>query len=457
MNRIDTALAPHTLRQYALLADGERGCVVGPRGEYAWMCFPAWDSESVFTDLLGAAGSYTVTPAHRHVWGGAYEEGTLIWRSRWVTTSSTLECREALTFPGQPRTAILLRRLSPVHGVTPVHIALDPCRAYGRKALSALHQSDGVWTARLGDLRVRWSGAPEAHVEKRSGRNSLVMDITVDTGAQRDLVLELSLDPLSDVPPDASDLWSATEGAWRTHAPHLQLACAERDARHAYDVLRGLTSSHGGMVAAVTTSLPERADAGRNYDYRYAWVRDQCYAGVAAAAAGGEQILDDAVRFVGERLLDHGDHMHPAYRADGGRVPAESDVDVPGYPGAPIVHVGNHAARQFQLDAFGEALLLLAAAARCDRLESDGWKAADAAAAAIERRWQEDDAGLWELENRRWTHSRLACVAGLRGIAGVAPGAAQSRWLALADRILADVAASSLHPSGRWQRSPADP
>ncbi|WP_436843700.1 glycoside hydrolase family 15 protein [Streptomyces hundungensis] len=88
---------------------------------------------------------------------------------------------------------------------------------------------------------------------------------------------------------------------------------APEDARHAYTVLRGLTSSSGGMVAAATTSLPERAEAGRNYDYRYVWIRDQCYAGQAAAAAGGHPLLDDAVRFISARLHEDGAAMAPAY------------------------------------------------------------------------------------------------------------------------------------------------
>jgi GH15 family glucan-1,4-alpha-glucosidase len=71
-------------------------------------------------------------------------------------------------------------------------------------------------------------------------------------------------------------------------------------------VLAGLTSGGGGMVAAATTSLPERAAEGRNYDYRYVWILDQCYAGQAVARAGGDQLMDDAVRFVSQRLLEHG-------------------------------------------------------------------------------------------------------------------------------------------------------
>src|SRR6201996_5887792 len=76
---------PRVLREYALVADGERGAVIGPDGSVAWLCAPRWDSPAVFSGLLGGAGRYTVAPADPwHVWGGYYEPGTLIWRSRWV-------------------------------------------------------------------------------------------------------------------------------------------------------------------------------------------------------------------------------------------------------------------------------------------------------------------------------------------------------------------------------------
>ena len=71
---------PHPLRDYALLADGERGAILGPQGEIVWMCAPRWHSDAVFASLIGGAGSYGVTPAGRYVWGGYYEQGTLIWR-----------------------------------------------------------------------------------------------------------------------------------------------------------------------------------------------------------------------------------------------------------------------------------------------------------------------------------------------------------------------------------------
>ena len=240
--------------------------------------------------------------------------------------------------------------------------------------------------------------------------------------------------------------------------PELSRTVAPRDARHACAVLSGLTSETGAMVAAATTSLPERAREGRSYDYRYAWVRDQCYAGEAAARAGVLHLMDDAVRFVGARLLEDGPRMKPAYTTAGDAVPDPQRLELPGYPGGTDI-VGNHANTQFQLDTFGEALLLFAAAARHDRLDGDGWRAAHAAADAIRTRWQESgvDAGVWELDPHDWTHSRLICAAGLRGIAASAPqGGHGEDWRALAEQIIADTAAHATHRSGRWQRSRDD-
>ncbi|KAB7847227.1 glycoside hydrolase family 15 protein [Streptomyces mobaraensis] len=450
-------LAPQPLRQYALLADGERGVIVGPRGEYAWMCAPRWDSDAVFSTLVGGTGVYLVTPVGRCVWGGYYEEGTLIWRSRWVTDAGIVECREALAFPGDPHHAVLLRRIMPCRHPARMSVALEPCAAFGRYPLRGFtRRAPGVWAGHAGDLAVRWSGRfPEPRPADGGGRR-LVTELTVEAGECLDLVLEIGDRRLPDRPPDPDALWRATEDAWHAAVPPLDGVVARTDARRAYTVLRGLTGSSGGMVASATTSLPERAEEGRNYDYRYVWIRDQCYAGQAVAAAGDTALLDDAVRFVTARLHEDGPRMAPAYTMDGRVIPDERELDLPGYPGG-FDRVGNKVSGQFQLDAFGEALLLLGTAARLDRLDADGWRAAGIAADTIARRGDEPDAGVWELRPRRWAHSRLACAAGLRRAAGAAPGGRAAEWSALADRLVADTAAHCLHPSGRWQRSPEDP
>jgi hypothetical protein len=450
---------PHVLREYALIADGERGALIGPRGDISWMCLPRWHSGAVFASLIGGGGVYAVTPAGRFVWGGYYEPGTLIWRSHWITTGGATECREALAFPGDVHCGVILRRLTAPGGPAMVRVVLDPRAAFGRRGLrSARRDEAGWWTGRAGGLYLRWSGdVGSARVDRGRRGPRLLMDLSVPRGEHRDLVLELSDRPFAQPPAEPGWLWQGTEEQWARAVPPLDHVLATRDARHAYAVMRGLTSSSGGMVAAATTSLPERAEAGRNYDYRYAWVRDQCYAGQSAAAAGAYQLLDTAVGFVCRQLHTDGPKLAPAYAVDGGRVPDQRRLGLPGYPGGYDL-AGNWVTRQFQLDAFGEALLLLAAAGRHGRLDTDGWQAAEIAASAIADRWQEPDAGIWELEDQAWTHSRLTCVAGLRAAAAArnSPRLAAA-WSGLADTILADTAAHATHRSGRWQRSPADP
>ncbi|MFB7909879.1 glycoside hydrolase family 15 protein [Kitasatospora sp. NPDC056076] len=443
----------HVLREYALLADGERGALIGPRGDVAWMCAPRWDSEAVFSTLIGGGGVYAVTPVEEpFVWGGSYEDATLIWRSRWVTTSQVVECREALAFPADPHTARILRRVQAVDGDTRVRVVLDPRAGFGRYRISRLRRRDHTWTARCGPLYLRWSGLPEAAERTRGGLHAV---ITVPDGAHRDLVLEISDQSLPDHLPEPDQAWSATTESWRQAVPAITGTIADRDARHAYTVLRGLTSHGGGMVAGATMSLPERAEAGRNYDYRYAWIRDQCFTGQAVADHGPHPLLDDALSFVTERVLADGPNLKPAYTVTGGPVPDERSLSLRGYPGG-ADKVGNWVNRQFQLDALGEVLALFAAAARHDHLQSEHWRAVETTVAAIVERGHEPDAGIWELDNHRWAHSRLTCVAGLRAISAHAGAAQGAQWTRLADRILADTAAECLHPSGRWQRAPDD-
>ncbi|MFJ6087783.1 glycoside hydrolase family 15 protein [Streptomyces sp. NPDC092369] len=450
---------PQALHDYAFLADGERGALVGPRGEIAWLCAPRWHSGAVFSTLIGGTGLYAVTPRGRFVPGGHYEEGSLIWRSRWVTEDEIVECREALGFPAERGRLVLLRRLRATEGPARVRVVLHPVAEYGtRPVREARRDDDGVWTAQVGDLHLRWSGGGNASLcEADSTGGQFTLDLDLDAGQRHDLVLELSEFPLWDAPlPIPSTEWSRTERAWSDAVPALDNTVAARDARQAYAVLRGMTSADGGMVAAATTSLPERSEAGRNYDYRYAWIRDQCIAGQAMAAAGQHPLLDEAVGFVSARLHEDGPKLKPAYTVDGGPVPDQRTLDLPGYPGG-FDRIGNHVNRQFQLDAFGEALLLFAAAARHDRLDRNGQQAAEIAVAAIMAHWNEPDAGIWELDERAWTHSRLICAAGLRRIADMAPDATRtSEWTELADTILAHTTAHALHPDGHWQRAQDD-
>ncbi|WP_235215567.1 glycoside hydrolase family 15 protein [Phaeacidiphilus oryzae] len=472
--------SPGALRDYALIADGERGALLGPHGEFAWMCAPRWDSDAVFAGLLGGPGEYSVSPLQRCVPGGAYRPGSLIWTSQWTVDGGTVTCRDALALPSDPHTAVVLRRVG-VQGLeVPVRVRLAPAAGFGEYGASELTRNDGgAWTARLGPLWLRWTGAEAARpVSPGRGQPGPVLELTLHPapGEQHDLVLEISERPFTGPAPDPEQAWKATEDAWSAEVPPLDGVLARRDARQAYAVLRGLTSSAGGMAAAATTSLPEQvspdsqgpdedADSGSSYDYRYAWIRDQSWAALALCASGSPQpLLGRQLRFLIERVLQDGPRLAPAYTVYGGTLPPQRPLHLPGYPGSHDV-LGNRAGSQFQLDAFGEVLLLLATAARQGLLDdsaapegSDGWAAARTALDAVRERWQEPDSGVWELGPRMWTQSRLACVSGLRALAGSGgPRGLCEEAAELADRLLDWAGRNAVHPSGCWQRAVDDP
>ena len=308
----------------------------------------------------------------------------------------------------------------------------------------------GAWTARTGPLQLRWTGASGAQVDQAE---RLCLDLTLDSGTHHDFVLEIS-DQALGAPIDPDQAWHATSRSWRSAIPRLDSSVAPRDARHAYAVLRGLTSRDYGMVAAATMSLPERTGTSTNYDYRYAWIPDQCFAGLAVAADGGHPLLGDSVAFVTARLLADGDRLTPAYLVSGSPVPSEQPLDLPGYPGGADIR-GNHVRNQFQLNGLGESLLLLAAAVHRDMLDSDGWAAAQVAVQVIQQHWDKPDAGIWELDDQWWTHSRLSCIAGLQQAAAVGPRADANRFDELADIIYRETV-RRCGGRGYWQRTDAD-
>ncbi|MEU0337467.1 glycoside hydrolase family 15 protein [Streptomyces bobili] len=448
----DGVCPPWVLRDYAVLADGERGAVVDPEGRIVWLCAPRWHSDAVFSALIGGGGCYGVEPGDRwHVWGGYYEDGTLIRVSRWVTADSVIECRDALAMPATADRLVLLRRMRVEKGETRLRVTLDARPGFGAGRLRDPRLADDVWTADAEGLRLRLLGAHTAAWDPESGLRG---EFRLRKGEQHDLVLELSERERTDrLEPE--ELWAATEDAWRRTVPDCSELAAPRDARHAYAVLRGLTSSSGGMVAAATTSLPERADTGRNYDYRFAWIRDQCYAGLAVATHGPHDLLDTAVRFTAERILADGKGLHPAYTVDGRPVPDERRLRLRGYPGGDD-RTGNQAADQFQLDAFGEALQLFAAAAHHDRLTPEAEQAVMVAVDAAEDNWRRPDASLWELDDRWWTQSRLSMVAGLREVGRVLPGETGKRCTDLADAVYTETRRRCLRQDGRWRRAADD-
>lgn len=407
-------MRPVVLREHALIADGERGAVVGPHGNIAWLCVPRWHDEPVFSSLTGGQGQYIITPTDTwRVWGGAYEPGSLIWQGKWVTQNAVIECENLLAYPATVDVVVISRRIRAISGVAKVSVYLHPASGFtGNTLCQAQLDDDGIWHGQVDDLYLRWQGAEHA-VQADDG--GLQFEVELAEGQEQLLTLELSRKPLPKQPVTPEEVPASTRWSWQRTVANIPRPDKSDDIRQSYAVLTGMTSQDHGMVAAATTSLPEREHAHRDYDYRYSWIRDQCYVGQAVAKLGPNPLLDAALRFITDRILEDGEELKPAYRVDGGAVPQQHDI-----------------------------------------LDASCWQAVRLCRDIIENHWQQPDAGIWELHDAYWTHSRLSCVAGLRSITMQMDSGEAASFEALADTIMAEISTSCVREDGAWaQRSDA--
>ena len=432
--------APHVLREYAFLADGERGALVGPRGDISWLCAPRWESGSVFSSLIGGRGVYSVTPQATYVWGGYYEPGTLIWRSRWVTHDGTVECREALAYPGDRDRLVLMRRVMAGRAPARLDVLLCPRGDYDNDAVHRWTRDDDIWTGSAGGLRLRWSGAGAA---RPAGGGAMAMELRLEPGEHHDLVLEITSGQLPDQPPNAERLWQSTAAAWVSRIPPLDGVRAALDVRHNDTVLHGLTGP-GGTVAAATTSLPERFGDDRNYDYRYMWVRDTAFTIDALMRIGLPEQVHESFCCLLDAVKSTAPDLRPFYSVDGR--PAERCEEVPlrGYRDSQPVRYGNAASSQLQLGSWGALVetvdLYLEAGHALDDATANLIEACLDRLAVI---WPDDDCGIWELdEHRSYTASNFASwMAFDRGVRlardGHLPDRHVDRWHEERDRVRA--------------------
>ncbi len=280
--RSKVANAPHTLREYSVIADGFRGGVIGPRGDLAWLCFPTWESPSVFDTLVGGNADLRRPSPQNHCLGrllrGRHSDlagpmGHLLGRGRGVPRGS---------WPSRPpaQRTVVLRTVARCSGARRGCGQPQPEDRLRRNRVPVVapgggRELDGTGRQPTSPLVGRTDiASPPGVAEPGSPPISSCAE-----GDKQHLVLELSEGPLDGDVPGPTTWWCGTEAAWHGSAPSCEATAAPRDARQAYAVLRGLSLPGGGTAAAMTTSLPERADQGRNYDYRYSWVRDQCFVG----------------------------------------------------------------------------------------------------------------------------------------------------------------------------------
>ncbi|MFD1211041.1 glycoside hydrolase family 15 protein [Arthrobacter sp. GCM10027362] len=462
----DTAAPPVPIGDYGLLGDTRTALLVSGDGAVDWFCVPAFDGEPVFGRLLGGppAGTFRAGPAlPAQRLSRRYLRHCATLETVWAAGRGRLVLTEAMVaeVSGQllPAT-VLVRQLSAEGAPVAAVIEFDPRLGEHHRSPRVRRGPDLV--CEWGPLALSLGSDPELDLEP--GRPAA---ITVMPGRPVTLVLSVAAgEPLVHVNPAAAwGLVEADEARWRAWAAGIDERIPFREAVvRSLLTLRLLTySPSGAPVAAPTTSLPEDPGGIRNWDYRYAWPRDASI-GVGAFLAAGK--TGEARGFLGWLL--HASRLQrprlPALLSLTGRH-APRERELPGWPGyanSVPVRVGNGAADQHQLDGYGwviDAAWVLVQAGH--RLYSETWRAMRGFADLVALRWQEPDAGIWEIRGdaAHHVHSKLmgwlALDRALRiGESHRLGDRQRRRWQSARAAIAAEVRARGFDPArGSYTRS----
>lgn len=371
------------LARYGLVGDGHSAALVSAGASVDWWCPSRFDGPSVFARILDrdVGGRFVTRPPVRHRTEVSYEADTNVLCSRFTTAEATVEARtfmphvqaeDATGAPGR-----LVRLLRCERGTVDVSIAWAPAFDYARKpprferddedALVAApahgEARDRLRLASTVDLAL----ADEAAAAGGGKRTAARATVRLQSGDEHAFVLDhargRALSAVDDPLASAREALEATRTFWRGWVERCRYEGRYREA-----VVRSLLTLKqlqyaptGAFVAAPTTSLPERPGGGRNWDYRFAWIRDGYHIVMALESAGYDREARRFKEWLADVLRrDASEGIQMLYRVDGGREVGEEELEhLEGYRRSEPVRVGNEAAGQHQLDTFGEAVACL--------------------------------------------------------------------------------------------------
>ncbi len=454
---------------YGFLSDCETGALLSTDGSIEWLCLPRFDSPSLFGAILDrAAGRLRFGPDEMVPVARRYEPGTNVIETTWATETGWAVVRDALAvrmepgphFGGRSIVAaeqMLIRSVHCPEGTTEIELVCDARPDYARGVIEwDVDRELGLATARVGELELRLAADLELELD---GDGVLRGARRLDTDANAFCALTWS--PEATLPSDAGSAFMKiyeTGQVWRRwlergrFPDHPWRGELQRSAL----TLKGLMhASTGGMVAALTTSLPETPGGVRNWDYRYTWIRDATFALWGLHGLGLDDEARDFMDFV-ERVCKGEERMQIMYGIGGEKELTESTLDhLSGYEDSKPVRIGNAAYAQRQNDVYGALLDSIYIHARAlGGVSNSLW---ELAVQQVERAiavWEEPDQGIWEArdEPKHYVSSKLMCwVAvdrGARLAARRGEGERADAWHAEADRIKQDILSNGVSDRG---------
>ncbi len=465
------------IADYAFLSDCETTCLVAASGAVEWMCLPRPDSPSVFAAMLDrGAGSFRLGPYGVRVPAARrYLPGSLMVETTWQTRSGWMIVRDALCMGPWHNVAerskthrrsptdydaehCLLRTVKCVSGSVDLSMSCDPVFGYGAR--------DAVWTYE-GDTYAEAIAHDDVDNATLRLATNLRIGLEGRTAQARTRLKEgghafVALSWAQLPPPREWD--DAEERMWRTSEYWRQWITQGVFPDHPWRkylqrsalALKGLTyAPTGALLAAATTSLPETPGGERNWDYRYAWIRDSTFALWGLYTLGLDREANDFFYFIADAC--RGDRNLQIMYGVGGEYDLEERIldDLHGYDGARPVRVGNAAYQQQQHDVWGAVLdsVYLHTRSR-EQLPETLWPILKRQVEQAIKNWREPDRGVWEVrgEPQHFVSSKLMCWVALDRGARLARLYDETeyaeQWQLVADEIHADICENGVDERG---------
>jgi GH15 family glucan-1,4-alpha-glucosidase len=468
------------ISNYGFLSDCHTTALVAPSGAVEWMCLPRMDSPSIFAAILDRdAGTFRLGPPDVMVPAARrYVPGTMVLETTWMTRTGWCVVRDALAIGPWHHEQVhesthrrppddydaehtLVRVAKCVQGTVDVNMNCDPVFDYGRvsptwewiddsyhRAVAKAKGIDDIELRLATDLRVGFEGRRcEARTTLREGQECFVaLCWAQDHKTPEDME-------------GAGGMVDTTNEYWRQWLDHGEFpdhpwrVYLQRSAL----TLKGLTySPTGAIAAAATTSLPETPGGERNWDYRFAWIRDSTFALWGLYTLGFDYEANDFFNFMADACGNGEKRLQIMYGIGGESKLEERTLDhLDGYEGARPVRIGNAAYKQEQHDVWGAALdsVYIHTKSR-DYLPDQLWPMLSRQVEAALAHWKEPDRGIWEVRGapQHFTSSKLMCwVAADRGARlALMRGDEQmaDRWQKAADEIHADICEHAVDKRG---------
>ncbi|WP_312971997.1 glycoside hydrolase family 15 protein [Atlantibacter sp.] len=405
------------LGDYAAIGDGRSVALIAPDGAIDWWCAPNMDSPALFDRILDAkkGGYFQIAPEGEYRTERRYRDNSNVLETCFKTATGEVRITESLnsTFAGRLPWCELARRVEGVKGNVTLKLCFVPGTASCTRAAwiapsrlgDVLHIGDLMAMLRTPDdmeCSIKDDQMIEGTFCVSEGERTLVALLV----SQKEPLAVPSMESIDERIENSDHAWrhwteSLTyQGEFKTHVNRSALALKFL-----------LYSPTGALAAAPTTSLPEGIGGIKNYDYRYAWIRDACLIIRAFAFIGALAECKAAFSWLTATILRHEGALRACYTLDGDIVPDEKFLPLEGYMGSQPVRLGNNAQSQQQLSMYGDMLetaFLFVNAGHVLDLTTSRLLAKLANECAD--LWRQDDSGIWELHERRhYTHSKIAC------------------------------------------------